>query len=93
MSCATEQTIASCVRPDPDWQLHRFKDSPDECFDTLLGLNYRRNVLEPGATRDGKNMLKSFLGREPSIDAFLRLVIGQDGVTADQQLSAQREHS
>jgi len=77
----------NCARADA----HRFKDSPDGCFDTLLGLNYRRNILEPGATRDGKNMLKSFLGREPSTDAFLRLVIGQDGVGADRQSPAQHE--
>ena len=45
-------------------------------MDTALGLRYRRYILEPGATRDGMGMLRTFLGREPTSDAFLRMVGG-----------------
>jgi thimet oligopeptidase len=37
-----------------------------------LGLEYRRKVLEPGGTLDGADLVRGFLGREPSSDAFLR---------------------
>ena len=53
-----------------------FEAAPNRCFDELTGLRYRRRILEPGATRNGLAMLRGFLGREPSSDAFLRLVCG-----------------
>ncbi len=37
-----------------------------------VGAEYRGRVLEPGSTVDSIELLKSFLGREPSPDAFLR---------------------
>ena len=37
-----------------------------------IGLEYRRAVLEPGGSRDGDVLVRSFLGREPELDAFLR---------------------
>ena len=37
-----------------------------------IGREYRRQILEPGGARDGETLVKSFLGREPTPDAFLR---------------------
>ncbi|KAI0226383.1 metalloendopeptidase [Massospora cicadina] len=58
------------------------------------GADYRRSILLPGASRDGLAMLKDFLGRAPSQDAFLESIrppdypparrgIGLGGVTPD----------
>src|SRR5690606_2374608 len=40
--------------------------------DAQAGLEYRRLILEAGGTRDGDEMLRDFLGREPRNEAFLR---------------------
>jgi len=42
------------------------------CFDPIRGRHYRDCICEPGATKDGMDMLKQFLGREPNSDAFFR---------------------
>jgi Zn-dependent oligopeptidase len=39
-----------------------------------VGAAFRREVLEPGGTRDGMDMLRRFLGRDPSPAAFIRLL-------------------
>lgn len=47
--------------------------------DTLapeVGFSYRKNILEKGSSKDGMDLLKAFLGREPSSDAFMREDIG-----------------
>ena len=41
-------------------------------FNEELGRLYRKTILAPGGTKDGMTMVKDFLGREPSIDAFIR---------------------
>ncbi|KAI7903245.1 uncharacterized protein BX663DRAFT_507971 [Cokeromyces recurvatus] len=49
--------------------------------DTLspeVGYSYRKNILEKGSSKDGMDLLKAFLGREPSSDAFMREDIGID---------------
>ncbi|MEO8247537.1 MAG: M3 family metallopeptidase, partial [Chloroflexota bacterium] len=38
-----------------------------------VGGEYRREVLEPNGTRDANEMVRAFLGREPSNEAFRRL--------------------
>lgn len=35
------------------------------------GMDYRKQILEAGATKDAEELLRNFLGREPKIDAFL----------------------
>ena len=39
-----------------------------------VGADYRREILEPNGTRDGMEMLRAFLGRDPSPATFLRLL-------------------
>lgn len=41
-------------------------------LDAPTGLAYRRAILERGGTVDGDELVRSFLGREPNSDAFLR---------------------
>jgi thimet oligopeptidase len=38
-----------------------------------VGAEYRREILEPNGSRDGDELVRAFLGREPSNDEFLRL--------------------
>jgi Zn-dependent oligopeptidase len=40
--------------------------------DRTVGLEYRRRVLEPNGSKPAGELLRDFLGREPSKDAFLR---------------------
>ncbi|MDE0674923.1 MAG: M3 family metallopeptidase [bacterium] len=37
-----------------------------------VGMDYRREVLEVGGSRDAIETLRSFLGREPDNGTFLR---------------------
>jgi len=41
-------------------------------LDRSTGLDYRRKILERGGSVDGDELVRSFLGREPNMDAFLR---------------------
>ena len=38
-----------------------------------VGAEYRREILEPGGSRDADDLVRAFLGREPSNEEFLRL--------------------
>jgi len=40
----------------------------------VVGAAYRREILEPNGTRDGMELLRAFLGRDPSPATFLRLL-------------------
>lgn len=42
------------------------------CMSVAAGRDYRRCILEPGATQDAMDLLRTFLGREPSDEAFMR---------------------
>eukprot|EP01098_Paradermamoeba_levis_P015286 TRINITY_DN766_c0_g1_i4.p1 TRINITY_DN766_c0_g1~~TRINITY_DN766_c0_g1_i4.p1 ORF type:complete len:370 (-),score=94.30 TRINITY_DN766_c0_g1_i4:94-1047(-) len=48
-----------------------FEKSSGGCFDITTGRKYRKEILEPAATRDGMEMVKKFLGRDPSISPLL----------------------
>lgn len=50
----------------------RFKKAPGGIFDPATGRDYRRCILAPGGSRDAADMLRDFLGRDPTPDAFLR---------------------
>ena len=39
-----------------------------------VGLDYRREILEPGGSRAAIDLLRGFLGRDPSPATFLRLL-------------------
>jgi len=41
-------------------------------LDAKIGAEYRQRVLERGGAVDGDELVRSFLGREPNSDAFLR---------------------
>ena len=39
-------------------------------MDKDTALSFRKTILEPGGTQDADDMVKSFLGRESSFEAF-----------------------
>lgn len=57
------------VRGDDMWS--RFAQAG--VLDPAVGAAYRRAILEPGDSRDPAELLRAFLGREPSAETFLRL--------------------
>ncbi|KZV96756.1 zincin [Exidia glandulosa HHB12029] len=50
-------------------------------FDVEAGRRYRKQILEPGASRDEMELLKTFLGRLPTADAMLEQMLGTAGKT------------
>jgi len=46
-----------------------FKDG--HVLDPVVGMRYRKKLLEPGGGKDGLDLLKDFLGEEPDIKYFL----------------------
>ncbi len=52
-----------------DDMFSRFTD--EGVLSSSVGMDYRRTILEPNGTRDGMDLLRDFLGREPNNDAFL----------------------
>jgi len=45
-----------------------FKENP---LSKTAGMKYRKQILEPGSSKTGMELLKNFLGREPSIEPFI----------------------
>ena len=41
-------------------------------LDPVPGRDYRKFILAPGGSLDGGQMLRNFLGRDPTQDAFLK---------------------
>ncbi|KAM0786272.1 hypothetical protein ACM66B_001752 [Microbotryomycetes sp. NB124-2] len=50
-----------------------FKEDP---MSPESGIKYRREILEPGGSRDEMDSLVKFLGRKPTADAFLKSLLG-----------------
>jgi thimet oligopeptidase len=50
--------------------------------DPGVGREYRRAILEPNGSKDAADLLRDFLGREPSKDAFLRHLGIEDAAAA-----------
>src|SRR5690606_24931068 len=48
----------------------RFQEEPEG--EEAAGRRYRATILETGGTADGAELLRAFLGREPSMEPFLR---------------------
>jgi thimet oligopeptidase len=46
-------------------------------LDTAVGIRYRDTILAPGGQVDEMTMVRTFLGREPSNEAFLKELTGQ----------------
>lgn len=42
-------------------------------MNNIVGMEYRNKVLAPGATKDAIQILRDFLGRDPSVTAYLRM--------------------
>lgn len=49
----------------------RFKGKHD-LLGGAAGIDYKTKVLGPGGSKDGLDLLRDFLGREPTPDAFLK---------------------
>ena len=53
-------------------------DMYDSCFkkqgilNPEIGAKYRQSILQPGGSKDAQDLLRDFLGRDPTPDAFLR---------------------
>jgi Zn-dependent oligopeptidase len=47
--------------------------SSEGVLSPTVGADYRREILEPNGSRDADELVRAFLGREPSNAEFLRL--------------------
>lgn len=48
----------------------------DDLFDPETATRYRREILEPGGTRDAAELVRAFLGRESTFDAYREWLVG-----------------
>jgi len=51
-----------------------FEAQEKSIIDSSLGNKYKETILSPCAMIDGETMLRNFLSREPSLDAFLKRI-------------------
>jgi thimet oligopeptidase len=51
-----------------------FEKSPDGYFDQQVGLRLRREIYEPGDSRDVNTSIEQFLGRPRALEPFLKKV-------------------
>ncbi len=51
-----------------------FKESPDGFYDTKAGMKLRKEIYEPGDSRDVNISIQKFLGRPQSIEPFLESI-------------------
>jgi thimet oligopeptidase len=49
----------------------------DDLFDADTAARYRREILEPGGTRDARDLVEAFLGRETTFDAYRAWLAGE----------------
>ncbi|MFJ4037306.1 M3 family metallopeptidase [Microbacterium sp. NPDC090007] len=49
----------------------------DDLFDGDTATRYRREILEPGGTRDARDLVRAFLGRESTFDAYRGWLAGE----------------
>lgn len=54
-----------------DMFVSKFKET-GQIESGAAGLEYREKVLGPGGSKNGMELLKDFLGREPTADAFMK---------------------
>ena len=47
--------------------------SSEGVLSPVVGAEYRREILEPNGSHDADDLVRAFLGREPSNAEFLRL--------------------
>ncbi|TLY87964.1 MAG: Zn-dependent oligopeptidase, partial [Gammaproteobacteria bacterium] len=50
---------------------------PHNLLRGAAGMRYRQAVLEPGSTRPAAQLVRDFLGREPSLDAYRRWMLAE----------------
>ena len=56
-----------------------FKDAPKRFYDKTVGMRLRNEIYAPGSSRNVEESIRKFLGRERSLDPFLKkLGIGKD---------------
>ncbi|MEM7392407.1 MAG: M3 family metallopeptidase, partial [Verrucomicrobiota bacterium] len=50
----------------------RFQEAKDGFMDKEIGMSLRREIYEPGDSRDVNESIRKFLGREQSIQPYLK---------------------
>ena len=48
-----------------------FRFKAEGIMSSVVGKDYRDKILRPGGTKDASEMLRNFLGRDPSQQSFL----------------------